>query len=827
VNAADFMLRLARISAEAGVVVLLVLTVQRVFRRQLSPHWRCALWLLLVARLLPLSYPSALSIFNMLPAWSAEGPTDLDRVPIQRTRAAAPISLPAPGDPTSTVSTEVSLASAPEALFAPPAIANVSTARNGFARSPANVLFAVWLGGVLALSTYVAVVSLRLHRRLARLQPTNDPTVTRVLQDCGRQLGVRRVPLVLESADVATPALHGLFRPRLLLPRGFRAVFSEQELRFVFLHELAHLQRRDLLLNWIVAALQIAHWFNPLVWLGFARWRVDREVACDALALAAAGSDMARPYGHTMLRLLENVTARAPQPGLVGILESRRQLQRRMQMIAAYTPARPPLAALAIMAALAVTVLTDAKIGGADVPAAKSFAAVSPVPSPPAPTPATSASATEAATEQQVSTWKFKPGRPLRTVTLEGEFIVFLVRASGSMLGETVDDAAALTRAPGDEKRRAPKWQRTLQMLEQLIAALDPQTQFQIILFNEQVTPLPRVANNRDVRVIAEQQRMLGRVVPQGGANLERAFAAIAEIPRTPSRVILVTDALPTTDNAAAGAVDTTETQRRAFFDAATKQLPPRVPISTILLPLFPEDAANAGSYWQLANATRGELFAPAAGWPVASRASTTDIPARSTHVAFVIDSSGSMRDPNTGALWPIVVRKVEEVLDSHRNLAGIQLLDGDGRFMLDLRVMLENRRRGNGADGWHADSPDLRERIKATLRTYNKDSISNPVPGVTNAMRFLHDKDAPDMRMAIYVFGDEFIPEPQAVLDRLDELNPRGPDGKRRVTINAIAFPTTIRHQYSMGNTGIKFASLMHRVAHEHGGAFIALQDL
>jgi hypothetical protein len=82
-------------------------------------------------------------------------------------------------------------------------------------------------------------------------------------------------------------------------------------------------------------------------------------------------------------------------------------------------------------------------------------------------------------------------------------------------------------------------------------------------------------------------------------------------------------------------------------------------------------------------------------------------------------------------------------------------------------------------------------------------------------------------MKMGIYVFGDEFIDTADPVIKRLDELNPADEKGNRRVVINAIGFPTTIQYQFSMGNTGLKFANLMRTVCYEHGGAFIALQDL
>lgn len=196
-------------------------------------------------------------------------------------------------------------------------------------------------------------------------------------------------------------------------------------------------------------------------------------------------------------------------------------------------------------------------------------------------------------------------------------------------------------------------------------------------------------------------------------------------------------------------------------------------------------------------------------------------LPIGNNYIAFVVDTSGSMRDPNHGGLWPIAIRSIENVLDVYPTIDGIQLLDGDGRFIIG--------RRGTGSEGWLPDTPQIRDEIKRRLRRYDQDTVSNPVPGIYNAMRFLYDKENPKMRMGIFVFGDEFNSPDTAdsVIRRLDELNPADENGNRKVVINAVGFPTTIRYQFSMGNTGLRFSNLMRTVTYLHGGAFIALQDL
>jgi hypothetical protein len=111
-----------------------------------------------------------------------------------------------------------------------------------------------------------------------------------------------------------------------------------------------------------MAALQIIHWFNPLVWLGFSRWRADREMACDAMALEAAGEERNKEYGRTILRLLESFAHPVSTPSLVGILEDKRQLRTRIDMIASYVPGKGwPVLALSLAAGLAAIGLTDAQ----------------------------------------------------------------------------------------------------------------------------------------------------------------------------------------------------------------------------------------------------------------------------------------------------------------------------------------------------------------------------------------------------------------------------------------------------------------------------------
>jgi beta-lactamase regulating signal transducer with metallopeptidase domain len=360
-------------SAAAGLLVLLVLAVQWLFRRQLSPTWRCALWLVVVARLLiPISIGSPVSLMRWLPRPAK--PVAYSAVPAQSVPAFQWAEI-TPANPVPVAPLTVTRAETE--------IVTPTRSRNVAAPVPVGaVLFWGWIAGIGVLAANVAWSALRLQRRLRACTAVSDSATRELLASCAATMGVRRVPPVAECPGLASPALHGFLRPRLLLPAGFTAEFSANEQRLVFLHEMAHLRRHDLPLNWLVTALQVVNWFNPLLWLGFARWRADREVACDALSLEAAGAGQNQAYGRTILHLLERNRPQFAGSGLVGILEDCSQLRHRLRMIAGFAPVRRrPLLVPALLAALAAVGLTDAQTSAPAVKGTEPAVTTAPLPS--------------------------------------------------------------------------------------------------------------------------------------------------------------------------------------------------------------------------------------------------------------------------------------------------------------------------------------------------------------------------------------------------------------------------------------------------------------
>ncbi len=182
-------------------------------------------------------------------------------------------------------------------------------------------------------------------------------------------------------------------------------------------------------------------------------------------------------------------------------------------------------------------------------------------------------------------------------------------------------------------------------------------------------------------------------------------------------------------------------------------------------------------------------------------------IPVDSEYIIFVIDTSGSMRDYS----WSLLLEKVAETLEIYPSVKGIQVLNDMGNYMFSQYQAK-----------WIPDTPARRRAIMRRLKTWFPFSNSSPVEGIERAIRTFY---APDKKISIYVFGDEFTgPSIEQVVQTVDRLNQANRKDKRRVRIHAVGFPVQFGLPEHLQITGIRFATLMRILCHRNGGTFVGL---
>ena len=128
------------------------------------------------------------------------------------------------------------------------------------------LLVLAWLLGLLAMSLRMLGGLLYVQRlRRYRVRPLSADWQQRLAALAARS-GVRRPVALLESALVRVPLVVGHLRPVILLPLGTVAGLSAAYLEAILAHELAHVLRRDYLVNLLQTVAEVLFFYHPAVW---------------------------------------------------------------------------------------------------------------------------------------------------------------------------------------------------------------------------------------------------------------------------------------------------------------------------------------------------------------------------------------------------------------------------------------------------------------------------------------------------------------------------------------------------------------------------------
>jgi beta-lactamase regulating signal transducer with metallopeptidase domain len=179
------------------------------------------------------------------------------------------------------------------------------------------VMFAILGAGHFVMLCRVIVGQRQMRTVLRRADPGKTDRTGFVESQPFDHPALKRVNVVV-SPEVGTAVTIGTIRPRIILPTNWQH-WPEHRRRAVIAHEMAHVRRGDVIAEWLVAAIAVLYWYQPLVWLAIHRLRLERERACDDLVVL----DGVRPrrYAILLLRIADELK-RSPKQTLetIGIL---------------------------------------------------------------------------------------------------------------------------------------------------------------------------------------------------------------------------------------------------------------------------------------------------------------------------------------------------------------------------------------------------------------------------------------------------------------------------------------------------------------------------
>jgi beta-lactamase regulating signal transducer with metallopeptidase domain len=265
---------------------------------------------------------------------------------------------------------------------------------------PATLL---WAFGTLACLLRLAAGRVAL-RRIARRAVPADAEWSALLADEAARADVRAPVRLLVDAGVAAPATWGVRHPVVVLPAGADA-WPESRRRAVLRHELAHVARRDALVQGVAGVTCALYWFHPGVWLAARRLVAERERACDDRVLVSG----ARPADYAAELLDVARLARASGlPSLVTVSMARRtELEGRLLDVldprrARGRPSRAAGLAGAVLAGVLVVALSAFRAVPREAPATPVSRPISATPVAPPPVAARVQPAVDSVFEQSI-----------------------------------------------------------------------------------------------------------------------------------------------------------------------------------------------------------------------------------------------------------------------------------------------------------------------------------------------------------------------------------------------------------------------------------------
>ncbi|MGH0542979.1 M56 family metallopeptidase [Bacillus cereus] len=343
-------------SIMASILVGLILCIRVLFGNKLTPRWQYMLWIILIIRLvLPWSPDSSYSIYSVLTYKnddafiSSRNPVTifLSKEHMQELKGIDDTKVPTKEDTYTSSSTQNDQA-------------NKTQTHNNEKQDDETVPFYticiyIWLTGVILLSFATFIMNRRLLLYIKKQPVITDEKIVQIFEKCKQSMSVQRDVPLLVSGKVSSPTVFGFIWPKLLLSTVHMKILDEQQLRYIFHHELAHIKRRDVGVNWLMHGLLILNWFNPILWYAYSCMREDQELACDALALTCIDAEEQIAYGHTIISLLEHYSSYYQVPSLANFSKNKRMLKRRILMIKKFQKKSYRWSALGAVAVIAVS----------------------------------------------------------------------------------------------------------------------------------------------------------------------------------------------------------------------------------------------------------------------------------------------------------------------------------------------------------------------------------------------------------------------------------------------------------------------------------------
>ncbi|MCG8526276.1 MAG: M56 family metallopeptidase, partial [Opitutales bacterium] len=195
-----------------------------------------------------------------------------------------------------------------------------------------SVFFLIYLMGVLGFTLYY-LDRYRLLKRNDRASHSAPIEIQNLVDRLSSEIGLKTRVEVRISSYSSSPSVKGFFRPVIFVPSVLLDRLEKSSFELILLHELYHVKRGDLWMNYLQAIVHVLHFYNPVIWLANYQILKYREIATDEAVLTHQHINV-KDYSHTLLNTAElTIASPVPQTFALCVAETKSKLQERIESI--------------------------------------------------------------------------------------------------------------------------------------------------------------------------------------------------------------------------------------------------------------------------------------------------------------------------------------------------------------------------------------------------------------------------------------------------------------------------------------------------------------
>ncbi|KEJ01821.1 M56 family metallopeptidase [Clostridium botulinum] len=316
-------------SITASIAALIVILILKLFNSHIGVRFQHALLLIIILRLIiPVNIPSNINLFNILFDKYENSILNIE----SKNDTKATYDFLAKGKiylNDKTRDEKVTSGSPSENI----SYKQEDTAKEKIITSTLNIASCIWLIGVLSIALFFLTIIWKFKVEIPKIEQIPNLKIVSLLEECKKKLSINRSIPIYACDDFKTPCIFGVLKPKIYIPKHKYSTNDYKYLSHIFLHELIHYKRKDLIYNFLRTIAILIHWFNPMIWLIAKRMKLQGEYACDTYVLEILGKEESIEYGMTLINFSKFISSSRKVPQLAVFFETKNQIKRRIKMI--------------------------------------------------------------------------------------------------------------------------------------------------------------------------------------------------------------------------------------------------------------------------------------------------------------------------------------------------------------------------------------------------------------------------------------------------------------------------------------------------------------